>query len=280
MKKQARIPASPRRRLARGMAGSLVPLSMASRIFWLPLSTPNHTSTQPARRRPAEELLGCTRSDRRYLETTGLAFPIRSEDHGIGALAVFAPHHTAEGSVTGMLAALADDAGPLIGQMIEQRVFLEKWLIDSVTGYPNRDGLERALHQYVWTHCSLLRTDIDRFDEMGEGHGTVVMKHIAHILRGNLRDDDVAARIDRGRFALFLPDTPLGTAITVAERVHAAVLATAFRVNGERPVSCSFAVAAMPETVDTVHDLLAAATKASVETGAGGDKPVVVISAP
>ncbi len=233
-----------------------------------------------ARGSGAEALLGCTRSDRRHLETTGLAFPIRNEDQGIGALAVFTPHNTAEGSVTDMLAALADDAGPLIGQTIAQRVALEEGLINSVTGYPNREGLERALHQHIWTLCSLLRADIDRFDETGEGNGTVVMKHLAHVLRRNLRDDDVAARIDRGRFALFLPDTPLGTAITVAERVHAAVLATAFRVNGERPVSCSFAVAAMPETVDTVDDLLAAATKASVETGTSGDKRVVVISAP
>ncbi len=233
-----------------------------------------------ARGSGAKELLGSIRSDRRHLGPAGLAFPIRNEDQGIGALAVFVPHHTAEGSVTDMLAALADDAGPLIGEMIAQRVALEEGLIDSVTRYSNREGLERALHQYIWTHCSLLRADIDRFDEMGEGHGTVVMKHLAHVLRRSLRDDDVAARIDRGRFALFLPDTPLGTAITVAERVQATVLTTAFRVNAELPVSCSFAVAAMPETVETIDDLLAAATKASVETGTGGDKPVVIISAP
>ena len=156
----------------------------------------------------AEELLGSTRSDRRHLETTGLVLPIRNEDRGIGALVVFTPHHTAEGSVTDMLAALADDAGPLIGEMIAQRVALEEGLIDSVTRYPNGEGLERALHQHIWTHCSLLRTDIDRFDEMSEGHGTVVMKHVTHVLRCNLRDDDVAACIDRGRFALFVPDTP------------------------------------------------------------------------
>ncbi len=230
-----------------------------------------------ARGTGAEELLGSIRSDRRHLKPTGLAFPIRHDDEGIGALAVFTPHDTAEGSVTDRLAALADDAGPLIGQTIAQRVALEEGLINSVTGYPNREGLERALHQHIWTHCSLLRTDIDRFDEMGEGHGTVVMKYLAHILSGNLRDDDVVARIDRGRFALFLPDTPLGAAITVAERVQAVVLATAFRVNGEQPVSCSFAVAAMPETVDTIDDLLPAATKASVPTGTGR---VVVIHAP
>jgi len=225
-----------------------------------------------ARGSGAEELLGCTRSDRRHFKSTGLAFPIRNEDQGIGALAVFAPHDTAEGSLTDMLAALADDAGSLIGQTIAQRVALEEGLIDSVTGYPNREGLERALHQHIWTLCSLLRVDIDRFDETGEGRGTVVMKHLGHVLRRNLRDDDVAACIDRGRFALFLPDTPLGAAITVAERVQAAVLATAW-------VSCSFAVAAMPETVETIDDLLAAATKASVETGRGGENHVVVISA-
>ena len=32
--------------------------------------------------------------------------------------------------------------------------------------------------------------------------------------------------------------------------------------------------------VDTIDDLLAAATKASLETGTGGDKQVIVISAP
>jgi len=234
----------------------------------------------PVRGTGAQELLGSIRSDRRHLGTTGLAFPIRNDDQGIGALVVFAPHHTAEGSVTDMLATLADDAGRLIGQTIAQRVALEEGLIDSVTGYPNREGLERALRQHIWTLCALLCTYIDRFDEMGAGHRTLVMKHLAHILRRNLRDDDVVACIDRGRFALFLPDTPLGAAITVAERVQAAVLATAFRVKGEQPVSCSFAVAAMPETVDTIDDLLAAATKAAVETGTDADKHVVVISAP
>ena len=34
-------------------------------------------------------------------------------------------------------------------------------------------------------------------------------------------------------------------------------------------MSCSFAVAGIPETVDTIDDLLAAATKASIETGTG-----------
>ncbi len=226
-----------------------------------------------ARGSGAEELLGSTRSDRRHVETTGLAFPIRNDDQGIGALAVFAPHDTAEGSVTEMLAALADEAGPRIGRTITERVAREEGLIDSVTGYPNRKGLERALHQHIWTHCSLLRTDIDRFDEKGEGHGTVVLKHLAHVLRHNLRDDDIVACIDGGRFALFLPDTPLGAAVMVAERAQAAVLATAW-------MSCSFAVAAMPETVETIDDLFAAATKASVETGTGGDKHVVVINAP
>lgn len=225
-----------------------------------------------------EELLGSTRLGRHHLETTGLAFPIRSEDQGIGVLVVFAPHHTTEGLVTDMLAALADDAGPLLGQTIAQRVAREEGLIDSVTGYPNREGLERVLHQHVWTLCSLLRFDIDRFDEMGAGHRTVVMQHLAHLLSRNLRDDDVVVCIDRGRFALFLPDTPLGAAITVAERVQAAVLATASRVSGEHPVSCSFAVAAMPEIVDTIDDLLPAATKASVEIGTGRHKHIVSLA--
>ncbi len=233
-----------------------------------------------ARGSGAKELLGSIRSDRRHLGTTGLAFPIRHDDQGIGALAVFTPHDTAEGSVTDMLAALADDAGRLIGQTIAQRVALEEGLINSVTGYPNREGLERALRQHTWTLCSVLLADIDRFDEMGEEHGTVVMKHLAHVLGSNLRDDDVTVCIDFSRFALFLPDTPLGSAITVAERVQAAVLATAFRMNGGQPVSCSFAAAAMPETVETIDDLLAAATKASVQTGTGGQKHVVVISPP
>lgn len=73
-------------------------------------------------------------------------------------------HDTAAGSVTDMLAALAEDAGPPIGQTIAQRVALEERLIDSVTGYPNREGLEWVLRRHIWTHCSLLRTDIDRFD--------------------------------------------------------------------------------------------------------------------
>lgn len=225
----------------------------------------------------AQELLGSTRSDRRHPQAPGLVLPIRNGDRGIGALAVFTPHDTSEGSVTDILAALADDAGPLISELIARRVALEEGSIDLVTRYPNREGLERVLHQHIWTHCSLLRTVIDRFDRMGEGHGNVVMKQLAHVLRSSLRDDDVAACIDRGRFALFLPDTPLGAAITAAERVQATVLATAFPVNDGQPVSCSFGVAAIPETVDTIDDLLEAATRASVETGTGG---ISVVGAP
>jgi diguanylate cyclase (GGDEF)-like protein len=71
---------------------------------------------------------------------------------------------------------------------------------------------------------SVLALDIDHFkkvnDTFGHDAGDVALKTVADILKQNSRTGDLACRSGGEEFALILPDTPLDTARTIAERIR------------------------------------------------------------
>jgi diguanylate cyclase len=73
---------------------------------------------------------------------------------------------------------------------------------------------------------SLAMLDLDHLGAFnmlrGEGEGDRLIKETAALWRGELREVDVLARLDGGRFAVVLPNCGLGEAIDVMDRVRAA----------------------------------------------------------
>ena len=140
-------------------------------------------------------------------------------------------------------------------------------MTDELTGLPNRRALERAMTGVRVGPASLLMVDIDRFKQLNDGFGhaagDAALKHLAWIFRGALRDGDVAARIGGEEFALWLADTPLGTAVEIAERIREATANAKLSWAGsEFSMTCSIGVANVPDTVGEVANLRSAADAA------------------
>ncbi len=168
------------------------------------------------------------------------------------------------------LAKVTGRAGALIGKNIAVRFSQQLGLIDGATGQPNRPGLERAMRDSVSKQCALVSLTVDDVSALDTDVASTVTKQVASALRNSLRDYDVPAHIRSGEFALFLPDVALAGAITVADRVRGAVTAATHGLGGENPLTCSFGVAAFPDTVSDRERLLTAAVDAREEARKSG----------
>jgi two-component system, sensor histidine kinase LadS len=105
--------------------------------------------------------------------------------------------------------------------------------VDPLTGLNNR----RAFYQItkpVWStalrkrrEASVIMLDIDRFKQVNDKHGHAcgdeVLIAVAAILAKSARDGDVQARWGGEEFILFLPETNLEEAVTMAERLRLAI---------------------------------------------------------
>lgn len=95
---------------------------------------------------------------------------------------------------------------------------------------------------------SVIMADIDHFKQFNDtyGHlaGDMILKEVAKICKGICRDLDVVARYGGEEFVLMLPNTDIGGAKLLAERLRQAVEKNVFKnVNKEYSVSMSLGVA-------------------------------------
>ena len=146
---------------------------------------------------------------------------------------------------------------------------------DALTGLKNRREFERLLTE-EWQRCarfqrafSLVVCDIDFFKKINDtyGHpaGDAVLKHVAGLLRGQLRTVDQLARIGGEEFAIIMLETSREDAVQTIQRLLVLL--------GESPctlpdgttqvtVTLSAGLATMPEDADTQQGLFDAADNA------------------
>ncbi|MBK7996954.1 MAG: GGDEF domain-containing protein [Blastocatellia bacterium] len=104
---------------------------------------------------------------------------------------------------------------------------------DPLTGLSNRNYFRNELKKFVSLSArynralSVIMLDIDFFKKINDtyGHdvGDNVLKSVAEILMRHVRTHDVAARFGGEEFVMLLPETSLGGAVVVAERIRTAV---------------------------------------------------------
>ena len=114
----------------------------------------------------------------------------------------------------------------------ELRHFAER---DPLTGVFNRRTflilLDKAVHlmQRMNSPLSVLAIDLDHFkrinDTWGHGNGDLALCHFVQLSTGHLRKEDVIGRIGGEEFLIFLPNTRLNDAATVAECLRALIAA-------------------------------------------------------
>lgn len=116
-----------------------------------------------------------------------------------------------------------------------QRMLRELATTDDLTEIPNRrhflDMAERFLAQSQRSGRPIawIVFDVDRFkrvnDRYGHDAGDRVLRAVAEVATGSVRDADLVGRVGGEEFAVCLPDTGLEGACRVAERLRAAVAA-------------------------------------------------------
>jgi diguanylate cyclase len=119
-------------------------------------------------------------------------------------------------------------------------------LTDPLTNLANRKYFDAALAKGIAESneknepLSLLMADIDQFksfnDRFGHLTGDQVLRLVALSVKQNVKSQDVAARYGGEEFVIALPNTPLASAIAIADQIRRAVMTKELmkRSSGER----------------------------------------------
>ncbi|MDR3428831.1 MULTISPECIES: sensor domain-containing diguanylate cyclase [Silvimonas] len=159
---------------------------------------------------------------------------------------------------------------------------------DELTGAPNRREWQRRCAQAVLlarrqdTPLSILLLDLDHFKQVNDtyGHliGDLMLRAVTHACRESLRASDSFGRWGGEEFVVVLPDTPLGDAQQVAEKLRLAISATHVPLDGGEYVriTASMGVSRLrPSDVD-LDDLLTRADHALYHAKEYGRNRVVL----
>jgi len=167
----------------------------------------------------------------------------------------------------------------------------EQAVTDSLTGLFNRRYLETRLREEagrVRRHGSpftLIMIDLDNFkpynDREGHPAGDALLTAVARVIRTAARDTDLVARYGGDEFAVVSPETHVGEALLLAERIRESVAAHRFNLPG-MPVSggltLSAGVAGFPVDTDDPDALVRAADAALYAAKAAGKNQVALTS--
>ena len=168
----------------------------------------------------------------------------------------------------------------------ERERFSSEALTDELTSIANRRSFDRALARQLQLarryglRLSVALIDLDRFklvnDMYGHAAGDEVLRQAARVIKDSTRNTDTVARYGGEEFAVIMPNTPLGGAASLANRVRAALDAHVVEFEGRDIfVTMSVGVATFdPRTPASDSDLLAAADAALYEAKGAGRNAV------
>ena len=167
----------------------------------------------------------------------------------------------------------------------------EMAITDGLTGLHNRRYMETHLRQLVQKArdggrpLSVLVADIDFFkrvnDTYGHDAGDAVLREFAARFRRNTRGIDLACRMGGEVFVIIMPDTDIGRAFQVGERLRACVAAEPFSINSETRlrVTASVGLATFERREDTPETLFRRADQALYSAKRDGRNRVVADAA-
>ena len=158
---------------------------------------------------------------------------------------------------------------------------------DHLTGASNRAHLFETAERHLLRALrsgeplSLTLLDVDHFkrvnDEHGHAAGDVVLREVSRRCEGQLRPEDLFARLGGEEFVVLMPDTSLAAACATAERLRASLASEAFDVEGvPLRVTASFGCSTVdPGAASSLAGLLAAADGALYRAKRAGRDRVV-----
>lgn len=152
--------------------------------------------------------------------------------------------------------------------------------IDPLTGVGNRRAFEETAEREfnrrrrTGQPLSLALIDVDHLrllnDRGGHKAGDEALEMLGMVLRQASRTTDTAVRLGGDEFALMLPDTPIGKAMEVLERIRGDLRDQVDAHAGRIPVSISVGIAEADSDTDTTDELLRRADAALYRAKADG----------
>jgi diguanylate cyclase (GGDEF)-like protein len=119
---------------------------------------------------------------------------------------------------------LLELASTLEGELVQRAS------LDSLTGVLQRSAFESRAPERMWlcalsdAPVSLLRLDLDRLkrlnEKLGYAAGDTLIQQLGELIRRQLRQGDLVARLGGGGFVALLPGASLDAALRVAERIR------------------------------------------------------------
>ena len=201
------------------------------------------------------------------------------------------------GNLVVLLATLSENhvtvwTGLILGQIVmsaalaaRQIVFLRESrrqnVTDALTGLANVTGLREAVRRTMTGggDHALLLIDLDGFKEINDGYGHAagdrVLVTFARLLRGSVRQNDLAARVGGDEFVVLLPGAAQRSAVAVAERLLATLAQHPVAIGPDTvtiQASIGLATATTGETPDDLQRRADLAMYESKRTGSAGWK--------
>ena len=210
-----------------------------------------------------------------------ISAPLLHEEGSYGAITLFSKSGGAYGEEQMRLleSVCLHASGALCNALAHERT-RESALTDQLTGLPNARALRLMLEhrlaecrRYEGGLVSVLCVDVDDFKVVNErfshGVGDRLLASLAAVIKGQLREMDMLARVGGDEFLAVMPGAPAHVAATVAERVRAAVESQSFNVKTARSVQLTVSVGtgSYPADGETADELLRAAAGAARRDG-------------
>jgi diguanylate cyclase (GGDEF)-like protein len=182
---------------------------------------------------------------------------------------------------------VAEQVSLAIANLHLRETLKEQSIRDSLTGLFNRRHLEEALQielalaQRCHHALSVVMVDVDHFktlnDRYGHDAGDRVLQTVSQVLKGRMRQADIACRYGGEEFTLVLPHTTLAEAIASAEDLRQRISHLTLNYQGQPlgMITASFGVACFPTHGFQGPELLQAADQALYQAKANGRNQVM-----
>jgi diguanylate cyclase (GGDEF)-like protein len=199
-----------------------------------------------------------------------LAVPMISRGRTLGVLnaesvelGAFAEKDEKILSILASSAAMALENARLHKQLEDQSTTDELTGVHNFRHFSERLKEEQRRARRYGQPLSLIMVDIDWFkhcnDTYGHQAGNLVLKGIARVIRGIVRDTDVVCRYGGEEFIVILPQTMAADAHEIGERIRAEVERAEFSDDGLMPslrVTVSIGVSTYPDNGGTTDNLV------------------------
>jgi len=230
----------------------------------------------------------CAHIDPRDRSIDSICLPLTSQRETLGLLYLeLQPAGEAAATSETYLTVLAENIGLAVANLRLRDALRTMAMADPLTGLANRRHLEAVLETEIAivqrrNHpLSCIMIDVDHFkrfnDDYGHDVGDDVLREVAAVLKGSLRDGGFAARIGGEEFLLLLPGLSVEQASLRAETMRQRIGDLTLRVEGRDlgSVTASFGVSGTPE-ICAADKVLHTADAALLRAKKAGRNRVVV----